>query len=110
MTLGPGMLLLRLFERWSPAWIKPLLAYGRVPFFYYVLHIPLIHGLAYITNVIRVGRGNFSPVAGTPPPEAGVGLFATYCVWIAVVIALYPACRWFVELKRRRKDAWLSYL
>ena len=110
MTLGPGLLLLRLFERWSPSWIKPLLAYGRVPFFYYILHIPLIHGLAYITNVIRVGRSDFSPLGGTPPPDAGVGLLATYAVWAAVVLALYPLCRWFVDYKQRHRDlTWLSY-
>jgi len=110
LTLGVGLILLAVFERWSPRWIQPLLAFGRVPFFYYLLHIPLIHGLAYLTNLLRFGRADFSPVEGTPPPEAGFGLLATYGVWIAVVAGLYPACRWFVGVKQRRRDlAWLSY-
>jgi uncharacterized membrane protein len=110
LTLGAGLVLLAVFEKWSPRWIQPLLSYGRVPFFYYILHIPLIHGLAYLANVVLFGRGDFSPVGGTPPPAAGFSLAVTYLVWAAVVASLYPACRWFVGLKQRRRDlAWLSY-
>ena len=110
LTLGVGLVLLSVFERWSPRWIQPLLAYGRVPFFYYILHIPLIHGLAYLANVIRFGRSDFSPVGGTPPPGAGFSLLVTYLVWATIVASLYPACRWFVGFKQRRRDlAWLSY-
>jgi uncharacterized membrane protein len=110
LTLGAGLVLLALFERWRPRVIQPLLVFGRVPFFYYILHIPLVHGLAYLTNVVRFGRGDFSPVHGTPPPEAGFSLLSTYFVWALVVALLYPACRWFVALKQRRRDlAWLSY-
>jgi uncharacterized membrane protein len=110
VTLGTGLVLLAVFERWSPRWLQPLLAYGRVPFFYYMLHIPLIHALAWLTNVYRFGRGDFSPVGGTPPPAAGFSLLATYAVWAAVVLVLYPACQWFVGFKARRRDlAWLSY-
>jgi len=110
MTLGPGLLLLAHFERGTPAWMASLLAYGRVPFFFYVAHIPLIHAAAFAMNVFRHGRGDFSLVGGNPPPDAGIGLGATCCVWIAFVVALYPACKWFSDLKRRRRDAWLGYL
>ena len=109
MTLGPGMLLLAAFDRGVPAWLQPVLAFGRVPFFYYILHIPLIHGLAYAMHHFRHGTGNLSAFGGTVPPGAGVGLFLTYVVWALIVIALYPLCRWFAGLKRRRRDAWLSY-
>jgi uncharacterized membrane protein len=110
MTLGPGVLLLALLERGTPRWARPILIYGSVPFFYYILHIVLLHCAAYCVNTIRVGRADFSPVAGIPPPGAGVGLAWVYVVWATVVISLYPACRWFSDLKRRRRDlAWLSY-
>jgi hypothetical protein len=33
-----------------------------------------------------------------------------YLIWVLVVVALYPACRWFADVKRRRGDPWLSYL
>ncbi len=109
MTLGPGLLLLALLERETPRWLRPALVFGRVPFFYYILHIPLIHGLAWIVHRIRHGEVTFSIVRGTPPEGAGITLALTYLVWIAVVVLLYPACRWFADLKRRRRDAWLSY-
>ncbi len=112
MTLGPGMILLALFERGTPAWLKPALVFGRVPMFYYLLHIPLIHGLAILMNWYRFGGGNFASLksADAPPPDAGVSLVWVYVVWLSVVFALYPLCRWFADLKRRRRDAvWLSY-
>ncbi|MES1194990.1 MAG: hypothetical protein ABUL65_03785, partial [Opitutus sp.] len=112
MTLGPGMILLALFERGTPPWLKPALVFGRVPMFYYLLHIPLIHGLAILMNWYRFGGGNFASLksADAPPPDAGVGLIWVYAVWLAVVVGLYPLCRWFADLKRRRHDlVWLSY-
>ncbi len=110
LTLGTGLVMLAVFERWSPRWIQPLLAYGRVPFFYYILHIPLIHGLAWLTNMVRFGQADFTPVHGTPPPAAGFSLLVTYAIWATIVIGLYPACRWFVGFKQRRRDlTWLGY-
>lgn len=112
MTLGPGMILLAWFERGTPTWLKPALVFGRVPMFYYLLHIPLIHGLAVLMNWVRFGGGNFASVRvhDAPPPDAGAGLVWVYLVWLAVVFALYPLCKWFAELKRRRRDlTWLSY-
>jgi uncharacterized membrane protein len=110
MTLGPGLLLLALFDRGVPAWLKPALIFGRVPFFYYILHLPLIHGLAYIMHLARHGYGNYFAFGGEkPPPDSGVGLLLTYAAWALAVVMLYPLCRWFADLKRRRRDAWLSY-
>jgi uncharacterized membrane protein len=112
MTLGPGMILLALFERGTPVWLKPALMFGRVPMFYYLLHIPLIHGPAILMNWYRFGGGNFaSPKSpDAPPPDAGVGLVWVYAVWLGVALALYPLCTWFADRKRRRRDlTWLSY-
>ncbi|HVU17728.1 MAG TPA: heparan-alpha-glucosaminide N-acetyltransferase domain-containing protein [Candidatus Didemnitutus sp.] len=112
MTVGPGLLFLGYFEgRAVPGWMRPFLVYGRVPMFYYLLHIPLIHGLSKLLNVIRYGGGDFNAISssGTPPPDAGISLGLTWLVWIGIVAALYLPCRWFADLKRRRKDAWLTY-
>jgi hypothetical protein len=83
-----------------------------VPLFYYLLHLPLLHGLAVIANLFRFARADWlygsAPVK--PPPEAGFTLLTVYLVWIAAVIMLYPACKWFADLKRRRQERWLSYL
>ena len=111
MTLGPGLLLLAWFERGVPALLRPALVFGRVPFFYYVLHIPLIHALAAIMLHFQVGDWTVSPFTESAkvPLTAGVTLAAVYGVWIGVILVLYPVCRWFADLKRRRRDAWLSY-
>ena len=113
MTLGPALLLLAWLERGTPGWLRPALVFGRVPLFYYVLHLPLIHGLSLIVHWVRFGRadwlwGNTEGIK--PPPGAGFDLVWVYVAWGAVLLILYPACKWFAELKRRRRDAWLSYL
>jgi len=112
MTLGPGTLLLAAWDGGHPAWLDPFIVFGRVPFFYYILHIPLIHGLSYAFNYFRFGHAEFTGITLgiAAPPTAGVSLVTTYLIWIGVVAALYPACRWFAGLKRRRRDlTWLSY-
>ena len=116
MTLGPTVGLVPLLERAPGALAGWIAVFGRVPFFYYVLHIPLIHGLALLVSVVREGRVNpwlFTnhPMGNPPPPETytwSLGLL--YLVWLAAILLLYPACRWFADLKARRKDWWLSYL
>ena len=111
MTIGPGLLLLAWFERGMPAILRPALVFGRVPFFYYILHLPLIHALAAIMLHFQVGDWTVSPFTDSAkvPPTAGVSLVVVYAVWFGVVLLLYPTCRWFADLKRRRRDAWLSY-
>jgi uncharacterized membrane protein len=117
MTLGPGMILLSRFDRESPPrWLRPLLVFGRVPLFYYLLHLPVIHGLAVAMEKIRLGHAEWlfsdpwGPLHRAAPPAAGVGLPGVYAVWLLALLLLYPLCRWFADLKRRRRDAWLSYL
>jgi hypothetical protein len=116
MTLGPAMLFLLAVDGTTPRWMRPALVFGKVPMFYYLLHIPLIHLLAIIVCFARYGQVHWmfeSPTVGqfpiTPPPGWGFSLPIVYLVWAFVVIALYPLCRWFAALKQRRSDAWLSY-
>jgi len=117
MTLGPALLLLRAVDRETPAVLRPALVFGRVPMFYFVLHLPLIHLLAVVVSLARVhdASGMFeSPDLAhypfTPPPGWGFSLPIVYVIWVGVVLTLYPVCRWFAALKQRRADAWLSYL
>ncbi len=116
MTLGPALLFLRVVDAETPRWLRPALTVGKVPMFYYLLHIPLIHLLAVVVCYARYGQAYWmfeSPSLGqfpiTPPPGWGYSLPIVYLVWAVVVLTLYPACRWFAGLKRRRSDAWLSY-
>src|SRR5262249_47178182 len=115
MTLGPSLIALALLDRETPGFLRPLLVFGRVPLFYYLLHIPLIHGLAVLAESIRFGSAPwlFGELFGphpTPPPDAGFPLFGVYAAWLTALLMLYPVCRWFAGLKRRRREAWLSYL
>lgn len=115
MTLGPALLALAAFDiAPSGGTTRPLLVFGRVPLFFYLLHIPLIHGGAALLDSLRFG---WSPLAhngpwfkpGDIPPDYGVSLPMVYLIWIGVVLILYGPCRWFAGVKQRRRDVWLSY-
>ena len=117
MTLGPAMLFLWAVDSGTPRLLRPALIYGKVPMFYYALHIPLIHLIALIVCYARYGHVYWmfqSPSPAqfpiTPPPGWGYSLPVIYLIWILVVVMLYPLCRWYAALKQRRSDAWLSYL
>ena len=117
MTLGPAILLLRVFDGRTPALLRPALIIGKVPLFFYVVHFYLIHVLAVVASYVRFGtvREMFhSPDLGhfpfSAPPGWNLGLPMVYLVWLVVVVTLFPLCRWYAGLKRRRNDWWLSYL
>jgi len=113
MTLGPALMALALLDRPAPRWLEPIRTFGRVPLFYYLLHLPVIHGLAVLAEQLRGGSAEWLIQFPSPlhraPAGAGYSLVTVYLIWIAVLGLLYPACRWFADLKRRRRDAWLSY-
>jgi uncharacterized membrane protein len=117
MTLGPALLMLWLAERGVPALLRPAVVYGRVPLFYFVLHLPLIHLIAVVICYARYGTAWYmfaSPSLDkypfTTPPDWGYSLPIVYLLWILVVVSLYPACVRYSRLKQRRRDWWLSYL
>jgi uncharacterized membrane protein len=115
MTLGPSILLLAFMEqsRRSTAG-RALVTYGRVPMMYYLLQWVWAHGLAFAafrlvgkpTDALYIFHNN-SPDALA---RAGFPLAVVYVMWILGVIALYPLCAKYAELKRRRTDWWLGYL
>jgi hypothetical protein len=90
--------------------------FGRVPFFYYVLHVPLLHGLAVALAAATWGAAGAQAVMHKimlPDPESaryGHSLPVVYAAWAVVVLLLYPLCRWFAGVKARNRSAWLSYL
>jgi len=118
MTLGPAFLLLAWFDRLRFSAKNPLIVFGRVPFFYFVLHFYVIHALAFPFALVHYGKMAFllnpqPDLGGAPelyPPNYGYSLWTTYAVWIGVLILVYPVCVWFAELKKRKKIWWLSYL
>lgn len=111
MTLGPAIALLPLLERLRNPLSRAVTVIGRVPLFFYVLHLALIHAVALVVGTLAgFDPRSFLRVWIFLPQEWGYGLPVVYLVWAGVVLALYPACRWFAALKARRRDAWLSYL
>jgi len=116
MTLGPTIALIPIAERARGAVARGVTVFGRVPFFYYVLHIPLIHVLALIVSKVRLGAVSpwlFTnhPMGNPPPPDGYTwSLALLYVVWAVAIALLYLACRWFADLKARRQDWWLKYL
>jgi uncharacterized membrane protein len=113
MTLGPALLLVPLFDRLQGRFGDVLRVLGQVPLFFWLLHVPLIHGVAVALSLVRYGTVIPWLVRNPPvdqPPDYGYGLPVVYLVTIAVVAVLYPACRWFAGVKKRRRSLWLSYL
>ena len=108
MTLGPALIALAAFDRDIGPFGKPLVTFGRVPMFFYLLHVPLIHGLAVALAYVRYSGKIFEP--WNLPPDYGYSLAVVYLVWLLVLGILYPPCRWFAGIKRRYRWAWLSYL
>jgi uncharacterized membrane protein len=111
MTLGPALLLLGAFEGARGRLADWITTFGRVPFFYYVVHIFLIHALALGYAWIATGNVGwlFGHLSGKPAGY-GLGLGGIYAVWLAVVVGIYPLCAWFATIKRRRHEWWWSYL
>jgi uncharacterized membrane protein len=111
MTLGPAIALLPLLERLTGPLARAVTVFGRVPLFFYVLHLYLIHAVALTVGVLAgFDPRSFLHVWLFLPDEWGYGLGVVYLVWAGVVLALYPACRWFAGVKARRREVWLSYL
>lgn len=117
MTLGPACLALAVFERWRGRVSEVFQVYGRVPMFFYLLHIPAIHAAAVLFALQRYDHADF--LFRNPGPDAaasfsspagyGYSLWVVYGVWLAIVAGLYPLCRWFDHYKRTHRAAWLSY-
>lgn len=120
MTLGPALLALAWLDRPGSMPPNALLVFGRVPLFYFVLHFYAAHAAAVLLAFLAYGRAALAfmfhpvPSMGGPrelfPPWFGYDLWVAYLVWGLIVLALYPACRWFAEIKTKRRDWWLSYL
>ena len=116
MTLGPTILLIPLLERAHGPVARVLTVFGRVPLFYYVLHIPLIHMIFVGLSIARYGTvipwmtANHPMFVPPAPPGYMYSLTVLYAVTILVVTILYFPCRWFATLRSRRTDPWLSYL
>jgi uncharacterized membrane protein len=116
MTLGPVLVFLANSERLKGTLVNFFTTFGRVPFFYYILHIYLIHFIAMVLAQIT-GFGWQKMIltqwVTAVPGLNGFGfdLGTVYIIWISVIITLYPICKSFDQFKQSHKEIWwLSYL
>lgn len=117
ITIGSGMIALSYLENVKNKFTVVMRTYGRTAFFYYILHLYLIHLIAVafyfihgntMSEVWNIGK-NF-PFLFVVPGQ-GENLIVVYTIWIAVVITLYPVCKWYDNYKTKHKEKWwLSYL
>jgi uncharacterized membrane protein len=112
MTLGPAFLLLAAADReQGPPGARWLVTFGRVPLFFYLLHLPAIHMAAAAVYLVGSKMGWYGqPVETIHTTGLQVGLIGVYLTWLGVLVVLLPACRWFAALKQRKRSVWLSYL
>lgn len=116
ITLGPSLTLLGLLDKAKAqrGLSRILMVFGRVPLFYYVLHIYLLHILAIVVAFAfhqPMFQGSVIVDFATKPDGYGHGLPFIYAMWILAVAMLYAPCLWFMKFRSRHRDwNWLSYL
>ena len=116
-TIGVALIFLGVVKNTTGRLAKIIIVYGRVPFFYYILHFYFLH---IISAILYLSRGHslaegMKGVEGLPfkfvVPGEGYSLWVVYGIWLAVVITLYPLCKWYDRYKTNHKEKWwLSYL
>jgi uncharacterized membrane protein len=115
MTLGPAIAFMAVLDRVGArgAIGRALLTFGRVPLFFFLLHLYVIHGLGLLTPLVwgfmnaRLFPGS---VPSESPPGWPLGLPGIYAVWLVMLFVLYGPSRWFAGVKARHREGWLSYL
>jgi uncharacterized membrane protein len=116
VTLGPSLILLGVLDgaKAQRGLSQILLVYGRVPLFYYVLHIYLLNVMARLVALAfhqPIFYGTVIADLAQRPVGYGHGLPFIYALWILCVALLYAPCQWFMQFRSRHRDwAWLSYL
>jgi uncharacterized membrane protein len=116
MTLGPALLFLAFAEKLLNRLGEKLLVFGRVPMFYYIIHIYVIHALAMIAAAATGFKWSDMVLTAWVSMNKqlkgyGYSLLVVYLIWIVLVLALYPLCKWYDNYKRNHRGKWwLSYL
>jgi uncharacterized membrane protein len=116
MTIGVSLVILGLIGNVKNKFADAITVFGRVPLFYYVLHFYLLHLISAIAYLAK-GHSFQEGMEGTPgmpfkflSPGDGYGLGTVYLVWLAIVLFLYPLCKWFANYKLNHRTWWVSYL
>jgi uncharacterized membrane protein len=114
LTLSIAMIMLGLLDRVSVNAFSFVKVFGRVPFFFYVVHIYLVHSLTVILFFVQGYSEKEIAPQHVPfyfrPDHFGFGLLGVYLLWIAVIVILFPFCKWYDDYKTSHKKWWLSYI
>jgi uncharacterized membrane protein len=111
LTLGLVMISFPLLDRVSGRLEKLLTTYGKVPFFFFLLHLPLISSTSIVWaflkfdvfTILAFSAQNL-PVGYTP------SLLRLYLVWVIVLLILYFPCRWYANYKSTHKNWITTYI
>jgi hypothetical protein len=113
MALGPALMLLGYFQNAKTILADQLILFGRVPFFFYVVHVAFLHGLSILYFGLTIGTYNHNWQMNGPP-NIPVGyepsLIRCYLAFFFVTIVMYYLCRWFAGVKKRHDHWVLKYL
>jgi uncharacterized membrane protein len=116
MTLGPAMIFLSVTEKPMGFFSRKITLFGRVPMFYYIVHLYWLHLLAMLAVVLTGHKWSEMVLNGFIGESSqlrgfGFNLFTVYLIWIAIVLSLYPLCKWYDRYKKNHRSTWwLSYL
>lgn len=117
ITLGAACVFLSVTERLKGRVVNVISVYGRVPMFYYLIHIYIIHTIALTASALTAGQDWHiwvltKPIWFTKDLKGyGFSLPVAYLVWLGIVVALYPLCKRYDAYKQAHKEKWwLSYL
>jgi uncharacterized membrane protein len=116
MSMGPALIFLSIFESWGNRLSKPVIVFGKVPFFFYVLHLYVIHLLAILLLVYEGRQASeyilsASSLRSGRLSDFGLGLEAVYLLWVFVIALLYPLCKWYQTYRENHPSQWwLRYL
>jgi len=113
MTIGPSLLFLAFAENLKGRWVNATVIFGRVPLFYYIVHIYLLHiiaGILFFATGHSMADLNFPGNTVTTPPDFGFHLWQVYIIWLVALALLYFPCKWYDRYKSTHSHWWLSYL
>jgi len=116
-TIGPALIFLALVKNTAGKLSTIISVYGRVPFFYFIVHLYILHLAQIITYLARGHsfaegmKSSSSAIVKFTMPGEGYSLFAVYGIWIALVFIMYLLCKWYDNYKKNHREKWwLSYL
>jgi uncharacterized membrane protein len=117
LMVGLALLFLWWFDARTPRILRPAVTIGRVPMFYFLAHILVIHLIATVEAIIRYRSAAIMAQSPTidkypfaQPADWPASLPVVYAAWILAVLILYPCCRWYARYKASHASPWLSYL